>query len=195
MVPRDEALAHTGLGRAAAEEVAAAVHEAGGTAELIAGDLADAEVPGHLVAANAPIEVLVNNAVNVHAPALLMRASVEHHRDRQATLGRIVNVSPDSARASAGQSGYGASKAALKALTRSAAIELGPLGITVNAVAPGPVPTGDITPELEQQLLPWIPLGRVGTPDDVLDGVVFFASAQAGYITGHVLQVASGHAL
>ncbi len=77
----------------------------------------------------------------------------------------------------------------------SLAIELGPLGSSVNAVAPGPVQTGYVTPELEQQLLPWIPLGRVGTPNDIADVVVFLASAQARWITGQVIQVVGGHAL
>jgi 3-oxoacyl-[acyl-carrier protein] reductase len=106
-----------------------------------------------------------------------------------------VNVSTDAARAFAWQIGYGASKAALEALTRSAALDLGPLGITVNAVAPGPVQTGYITPEIERRLLPEIPLRRVGSPEDVADVVVFLASVQARWITGAGLPVAGGHAL
>ncbi len=72
---------------------------------------------------------------------------------------------------------------------------MGPLGITVNAVAPGPVQTGWMTPELVEQVLPWIPLRRVGTPEDIADAIVFLASAQARWITGQVIQVAGGHAL
>lgn len=74
-------------------------------------------------------------------------------------------------------------------------MEVGPLGITVNAVAPGPVQTGWITPELEEQLRPWIPLRRVGDPKEIADAIVFLASTQARWITGQVLQVAGGHAL
>jgi 3-oxoacyl-[acyl-carrier protein] reductase len=65
----------------------------------------------------------------------------------------------------------------------------------VNAVAPGPVQTGWITADLEASLVPSIPLGRVGTTFDIADAIVFFASQQARWITGQVLQVAGGHAL
>jgi len=62
-------------------------------------------------------------------------------------------------------------------------------------VAPGPVQTGYITPALEREILPAIPLGRVGTPEDIAAAIVFLASDQARWITGQVLQVAGGHAL
>jgi 3-oxoacyl-[acyl-carrier protein] reductase len=75
------------------------------------------------------------------------------------------------------------------------AIEVGPLGITVNAVAPGPVQTGWISEDLERQVLPSIPLGRLGTPEDIADAIVFLASEQAKWITGQIIQVAGGHAL
>jgi 3-oxoacyl-[acyl-carrier protein] reductase len=109
--------------------------------------------------------------------------------------GRIVNISTDWARAFAGEIAYGASKAALEAFTRSIAIEAGGLGITVNAVAAGPVETGYITPEIEARVLPGIPMGRIGAPQDIAAAVVFLCSAQAAWITGQVLQVAGGHAL
>jgi 3-oxoacyl-[acyl-carrier protein] reductase len=88
---------------------------------------------------------------------------------------------------------YGASKFALESLTRSAAYELGHLGITVNALALGPVQTGWITRELELALLPRIPLGRLGTPEDVADVLVFLSSEQARWITGQRIFLAGDH--
>lgn len=78
-------------------------------------------------------------------------------------------------------------------MTRSAAHELGQFGITVNALALGPVQTGWIPPELERALVPTIPIGRIGTPEDVADVVVFLASDQARWVTGQRILVSNGH--
>ena len=75
------------------------------------------------------------------------------------------------------------------------AIELGPVGITVNAVAPGPTQTGWIKPELERELLPQIPLRRLGRSEDIADAIVFLASRQAGWVSGQVVKVSGGHGL
>ena len=66
------------------------------------------------------------------------------------------------------------------------------LGITVNIIAPGPIQTGYITPELEKAILPRIPSGRLGQPEDVADVVVFLASQQARWLTGQLLNVGGG---
>jgi 3-oxoacyl-[acyl-carrier protein] reductase len=74
-------------------------------------------------------------------------------------------------------------------------LELGQLGITVNALSLGPVQTGWITPELEKEIPPTIPLGRIGRPEDVADVIVFFASEQARWITGQKMYVGGGHGM
>jgi 3-oxoacyl-[acyl-carrier protein] reductase len=106
-----------------------------------------------------------------------MTEFIRRFRAHGLATGRIINISTDWARAFAGEIAYGASKAALEAFTRSVAVEAGGYGITVNAIAAGPVQTGYITPELEARVLPGIP--RIGTPDDIAAAVVFLASAQA----------------
>ncbi len=82
---------------------------------------------------------------------------------------------------------------ALEAYSRSAAAELGPLGITVSIVSPGPVQTGYISPQMEEELVGDIPLRRVGQPRDIADAIVFLASEQAAWITGQLLCVHGGH--
>jgi 3-oxoacyl-[acyl-carrier protein] reductase len=89
----------------------------------------------------------------------------------------------------------GASKAATEAFTRSAAIELGPFGITVNTIAAGPIQTSSMTPQSEDKLIRVIPLGRIGEPQDIADAVIFLASKQSRWLTGQVIKVSGGHAI
>ncbi len=133
-----------------------------------------------------------NFAVNSRAEALLMAEYARRFLQRGATWGRIVNVSTDGASAFPGEVSYGASKHAMESYSRAAAVELGPYGITVNVVAPGPVQTGYITPEMEEKLRSEIPLRRVGQPEDVADVIVFLASEQARWVTGQLLYVDGG---
>jgi 3-oxoacyl-[acyl-carrier protein] reductase len=134
-------------------------------------------------------------AVNTRAPVLLMAEFARRHVQRGAQWGRIINISTAGAERFPSEVTYGASKFALESYTRSAASELGKLGVTVNIVSLGPVQTGWITPELQQAILPTIPLGRIGDPEDVADVVLFFASHQARWVTGQRIYVGGGHGM
>ncbi len=136
-----------------------------------------------------------NFAVNSRAVALMMAEYARRFLRRGATWGRIINVSTDGASGFPGEASYGASKHAMESYSRAAAIELGPYGITVNVVAPGPVQTGYITPEMEEKLRAEIPLRRVGQPEDIADVIVFLASEQARWMTGQLLYVGGGHVM
>ena len=115
-------------------------------------------------------------AVNARAYALLMAEYLRRFLKRGAAWGRIVNLSTDAAHAHVANVSYAASKHAIESYSRSAAAEMGPYGITVNIVAPGPIQTGYIRPELEAEIAAAAPLRRVGIPEDVADVVVFLAS-------------------
>jgi 3-oxoacyl-[acyl-carrier protein] reductase len=147
-------------------------------------------------------------AVNARAYALMMaeyltrylgmRADAVADADAEAYAqaadkwGRIINVSTDAAHAHLGNVSYAASKHAIESYSRSAALEMGKYGITVNIVAPGPVQTGYLTPNAEERIARETPLRRVGTPDDVADVIVFLASHQARWLTGQLLYVGGG---
>jgi len=134
-------------------------------------------------------------AVDARAAALLMAEFTRRHIARGAQWGRIVNISTDGAERFPSEISYGASKFALESYTRSAATELGRFGVTVNVVSLGPVQTGWLSAEVERAVLPAIPLGRIGTPEDVADVVVFLASHQARWLTGQKIFVGGGHAM
>jgi 3-oxoacyl-[acyl-carrier protein] reductase len=114
----------------------------------------------------------------------------------RARSGRIINISSVVAQSgNPGQANYVAAKAGLIGLTKAIAVEIASRNITVNAVAPGFIetPMTDVLPaEVKQALMPRIPLGRMGAPRDVAVAIVFLASDEAGYITGHVLNVNGG---
>ena len=114
----------------------------------------------------------------------------------RARWGRIISLSSVVARmGNPGQANYAASKAAVEGFTRALALEVGSRGVTANTVAPGFIES-DMTAALNEQqttrMLERIPLGRVGSGQDVADAVAFLASDQAGYITGETLHVNGG---
>jgi 3-oxoacyl-[acyl-carrier protein] reductase len=114
----------------------------------------------------------------------------------KARWGRVINMSSYQGRTGVpGHANYGASKTAIIGFTRSVAREVGSRGITVNAIAPGYIPTdinADASDDLKAAVLRDIPLGRAGTPEEVAEAVGFFASDASAYITGQVLLVDGG---
>ena len=120
------------------------------------------------------------------------RAMVENRRG-----GRIINISSINARLGwRARAAYSATKGAVEAFTRCCACDVGPYGITVNAIAPGPIRTemwGDtLTPEVEAAHAQRLPLGYIGEPDDVAGITAFLASSAARFITGEVILVDGG---
>jgi 2-hydroxycyclohexanecarboxyl-CoA dehydrogenase len=209
----------------AAEDIAAQIDGAGGTARPFACDITDYEGVSRVVAEVesqlGPIGVLVNNAgwdvfclfvrtepkdweklisINLVGALNMHHAVLPGMMQRRA--GRIVNVASDAARVgSTGEAVYAACKAGLVGLSKTLAREHARHGITVNVVAPGPTSTslfaqykqGAGNPEkLEEAFRRATPLGRIGEPEDLAGAILFFASDDAGYITGQVLSVSGG---
>jgi 3-oxoacyl-[acyl-carrier protein] reductase len=114
----------------------------------------------------------------------------------RARTGRIINIASVVAQmGNAGQANYVAAKAGLVGLTKAIAIEIASRNITVNAVAPGFIATpmtDGLSDKVKDELKNRIPLGRMGSARDVASAIVFLASEEAGYITGHVLDVNGG---
>ena len=218
------AVAVNGLrGDGQAAEVARTIRDDGGTADVFTADVTDERQVARLVAAIAaslgPVDVLVLNATGpqpeapladvawedhvaqleffVKSPVLLGRAVLPGMRARRS--GRIIQIDSEVAdRPPPGRSAYATAKNAQIGLVRSWARELAPAGITVNAVAPGFIPVerhADVTPEIRNAYLASVPAGRMGTPEDVACAVSFFASKEAGFITGQRIVVDGGRGL
>ena len=130
-------------------------------------------------------------AVNVRAMALLCVEFARRYPGGPG--GRIINFSSGQALGPMPEElAYVATKGAIEAFTRTLAVEVGHKGITVNAVNPGPTDTGWISKELEQELLPKFPLGRIGQPEDAARLVAFLASDEAAWITGQTIHSEGG---
>ncbi|WP_299725081.1 SDR family oxidoreductase [uncultured Tateyamaria sp.] len=193
--------------------------ETGAHLATVQGDLTDATTPAHLVAATIErfgrLDAVVHNAGDISVSALegydaaachamfdvnlfaahgLLAAALPHFQTGSA----MVNISSVNAvLPPKGAVMYGASKAALDLWTRGAAKELGPKGIRINAVAPGAIDVPDAGRDdaLKQAFVDMTALGRMGTPKDIADAVVFLLSDAASFITGEVLTVSGGYRL
>jgi 3-oxoacyl-[acyl-carrier protein] reductase len=201
------------------EELVAAIAAVGGKAAVLPMDVADEDqVKSAIKSAIAhfgKIDILVNNA-GITRDQLVMRMK---RADWDAVLntnltsaylciqnvipsmlkqrwGRIINITSIFGQmGQAGQANYAASKAGLIGLTMAIAREVASRNITSNAIAPGFIETSmtaALSEEFKQAAVKQIPLGRVGTPQDIASAVVFLASDEAAYITGHVLNVNGG---
>jgi len=135
-----------------------------------------------------PATIDAHYAVNVRAPMMLSVLLARAQRP-----GRIVNlISGEFLGPMRGELAYTASKGALEAFTRQLAYEVAHLGITVNAVGPGPNDTGWIDADLRAELLPRFPMGRIGRPEDAASVVAWLCSDEAGWVTGQVIHAEGG---
>jgi NAD(P)-dependent dehydrogenase (short-subunit alcohol dehydrogenase family) len=207
----------------AAHATAEALRNAGGDAEALGADVGDPAGADALTQAALDrfgrVDILVNNAgiglnklfmnttpedidrvmrVNVTGAMLCSQAALRVMLPRG--YGRIVNiVSISAVVGNIGRTAYGASKAALLLMTKVMAVELGGQGVTVNAIAPGPIETEMAaaihTAQTRQAFHARTPMHRYGTPDEIAAAAVFLASDQAGYVNGTTLTVDGGFAV
>jgi 3-oxoacyl-[acyl-carrier protein] reductase len=205
----------------AAQETATLIEQAGGKAVIAGFDIGDSDAVTseikRLGKELGGLDILVNNAgiaingllmrfkddqwqkvmdVNLRGAFVAARAAATFLLKAREN-GRIINISSVVGEmGNAGQAAYAASKAGLIGLTKALARELAPRGVCVNAVTPGYIETdmtaAELPAEQRDKLLAQIPLGRIGTPDDVGAVVAFLAGPEAGYITGAVLKVNGG---
>jgi 3-oxoacyl-[acyl-carrier protein] reductase len=205
-----------------------AITAAGGDAVALGADVADADevqsAVDELVDRFGRLDILVNNAgvtrdnllfkmtgtdwdtvMAVHLRGAFNATQAAQKHMVSGRYGRIISLSSTSALGNRGQANYSAAKAGIQGFTKSIAIELGPFGITANAIAPGYIDTEmtravaertgvDLAVRLAETAAR-LPVRRVGLPDDIAQAALFFASEGAGYVTGQVLYVDGGRRL
>ncbi len=220
-------LVHGRQPSAEATAVVSEIESSGGAAAAVFADLQGDDGPTTLLQqtdtlltqrrGDTGLDILVNNAgvirretiesvthaefdrtlgVNLRAPFFLIQQSLSRLRDG----GRIINISSMGARAAfPSMAAYAPAKAGIEALTRLLAVQLGPRGITVNAVSPGLTDTAMNRVKLgtpaAEQVIATIALGRIGQPADIADVVGFVASDDARWVTGQCIEVSGGQSL
>ncbi len=209
----------TGRNRERGDEVVADIAAAGGTARFILADLGDAADVDRLIKEAGDVDVLVNNAasyrdsigpsleqsldataeswdVNIRAAFALTTGFARGMAARGG--GSVINISSIAGtRHMPHMSTYGAQKAAIDSYTRSWAVEWGPANVRVIGIAPGNVSSENVTEfmgaERFQKMAAGSPLGRLGTPEEIADVVVFVAGDRASFLTGQTIVVDGGH--
>jgi 3-oxoacyl-[acyl-carrier protein] reductase len=203
----------------AANQVVAEIKEKGGTAVAIQADVADpASVKACVERVQqelGPVQILVNNAGVIEDDLFVRMKPEAWNKVIQTNLGgvfhfchevafgmmqrrsgRIINISSVVAEhVNMGQTNYAASKGAINSFTRALAVELAKRGVTVNAIAPGFIETdmsAAVRNKAGDKIAKFIPMRRIGTPEDVARVAVFLASTDSAYITGQVLTVDGG---
>jgi len=202
-----------------AADAAAAIRDNGGEAHAFTADVSDAKAVDRLFVATVEqfsgrLDILVANAGVPHHQAFLDMPLEEWDRVLKTNLtsvflcaqraarvmasrkyGRIITLGSISGqRGSFGRAAYGTTKAGIMQLTRIMAVELAPMGITVNSIAPGPIDTGitKFGPSQEQSYLSRIPAGRFGLAHEIADAALYLAGENAGFVTGSVINVDGG---
>jgi 3-oxoacyl-[acyl-carrier protein] reductase len=216
------------LQQGAAQAVADEITAAGGTALGLAADVSQREqvqaAIGALVGEFGGLHILVNNAgvtrdnllfkmtdddwtlvMEVHLRGAFLCSQIAQQHMVEAKYGRIVSMSSTSALGNRGQANYATAKAGLQGLTKTLAIELGPFGVTANAIAPGFIETamtrataeriGTTIEQMRENTAAMVPVRRGGVPADIANAVAFFAAEESGYVTGQVLYVDGGRGL
>lgn len=206
-------------GQEEAEATAAEIRALGRRAIAICGDVSNPDDATAMIeqawTAMGKIDILVNNAgitrdnllirmsddewqsvININLSGSFYCTRAAAKRMMKARYGRIINISSViGLMGNAGQANYAASKAGIIGLTMANAKELAPRNITVNAIAPGFIVsamTDKLPDDVKAKYIEAIPLGRLGTADDVANAVLFYSSPLAAYTTGHVLNVDGG---
>lgn len=136
------------------------------------------------------------HAINLKGPLFCMQAALAPMKEQQ--YGRILNMASAACLGNAGQAAYSTAKAGVVTLTKVAAQEFSRYGITVNAVAPGMVETpmiANVPPEAFEKIVSGIPMGRIGTPDDIAHMSLALVADEADYVTGQIVFVDGGSTL